>query len=191
MTDQTTEPRDRIATIQKRLDRAEQPGEAGFEALTELQILAPEDLAWALAHIKQLKSNHAEVVAARITERNNEHASAHQARSDLAALEIRHDKLIEDLFALIPEEYDGDDPAEEIVRKWAKDAADALAKVHAFVHARREFVGVLRQYSTEDRSDYHRWTGHAEARRELAESLGLELDPQAGGLLTPPDGGDR
>ncbi|PRY56472.1 hypothetical protein [Glycomyces artemisiae] len=57
-----------------------------------------------------------------------------------------------------------------------------LAKVHDFIHARREFVGVLRQYSTEDMADYHRWTGHAEARRELAETLGLEIDQQTGGL---------
>lgn len=63
-----------------------------------------------------------------------------------------------------------------------KSAKDELAKVHDFIHARREFVGVLRRYSTEDMADYHRWTGHAEARRELAETLGLELDSKSGGL---------
>lgn len=61
-------------------------------------------------------------------------------------------------------------------------AEGQLAKVRDFVHARHEFVRVLRQYSTEDMSDYHRWTGHAEARRELAETLGLELDSKSGGL---------
>lgn len=68
------------------------------------------------------------------------------------------------------------------LRSELKAAKDELAKVHDFIHARHEFVGVLRQYSTEDMADYHRWTGHAEARRELAETLGLELDSKSGGL---------
>ena len=66
-----------------------------------------------------------------------------------------------------------------------------LMKVHAFIHARREFVGVLRQYSTEDMTDYHRWTGHAEARRELAETLGLKLDSKSGGLAAKTEGDPR
>lgn len=57
-----------------------------------------------------------------------------------------------------------------------------LMKVHDFIHSRHEFVGVLRQYSTDDMGDYMKWTGHAEARRELAETLGLELDSKSGGL---------
>jgi hypothetical protein len=68
------------------------------------------------------------------------------------------------------------------LRSELKAVKDELAKVHDFIDARREFVGVLRQYSTEDMGDYHRWTGHAEARRELAETLGLELDSESGGL---------
>lgn len=68
------------------------------------------------------------------------------------------------------------------IRSELKAAKDELTKVHDFIHARHEFVGVLRQYSTEDMADYHRWTGHAEARRELAETLGIELDSKSGGL---------
>lgn len=77
----------------------------------------------------------------------------------------------------------------------ALDRIDALeaefAKVHAFIDARREFVGVLRQYSSEDMGDYMKWTGHAEARRELAETLGLELDSKSGGLAARTEGDPR
>ncbi len=66
----------------------------------------------------------------------------------------------------------------------AADKGDRLALVRDFINARRGIVQVLRQYSTDDMTDYHRWTGHAEARRVLAEDLGLTLDPETGGLAS-------
>lgn len=67
-------------------------------------------------------------------------------------------------------------------RAQIRELTAQLAKVHDFIHARHEFVGALRRYSGEDMGDYMKWTGHAEARRELAETLGLKLDQQTGGL---------
>lgn len=48
-------------------------------------------------------------------------------------------------------------------------------KVIAFINERPGYVQALRNTTGDDDSqaDYHRWTGHAEARRQLAESLGL------------------
>lgn len=42
--------------------------------------------------------------------------------------------------------------------------------VSHFVAQREEYVRVLRQCVDAD-ADYHRWQGHAEARRQLAEKL--------------------
>jgi len=63
-----------------------------------------------------------------------------------------------------------------------------LDKVHAFVNERAQFIQVLRNYVGEDNGDYIRWTGHAEARRVLAETLGIELDKDAGGIRKPAGG---
>jgi hypothetical protein len=101
--------------------------------------------------------------------------------ADLAEERAAHENFVSAVALHVP--ADGEDSAEAIIIDWIKNAVAALDKVHAFVHARGEFVGVLRQYSGEDMADYHRWTGHAEARRELAETLGLEIDQQNGGLL--------
>lgn len=66
----------------------------------------------------------------------------------------------------------------------AEQLQERLDTVNTFVNERRDFIRVLRQYSTEDMTDYHRWTGHAEARLVLAEMLALELDKETGGLKT-------
>jgi thermostable 8-oxoguanine DNA glycosylase len=63
-----------------------------------------------------------------------------------------------------------------------------LDKVHAFVNERAQFIQVLRNYVGEDNGDYIRWTGHAEARRVLAETLGIELDKDTGGIRKPVGG---
>jgi hypothetical protein len=58
-------------------------------------------------------------------------------------------------------------------------------KVRAFIDERAQFIQVLRNYRGEDNGDYIRWTGHAEARRVLAESMGIELDKETGGIRKP------
>lgn len=47
-----------------------------------------------------------------------------------------------------------------------------LTTVREFCGERAEYVRVLRQ-CTDASADYHRWQGHAEARRQLSERLGL------------------
>ena len=47
---------------------------------------------------------------------------------------------------------------------------DAAQIVAAFIAQREEYVRVLRQCVDAD-ADYHRWQGHAEARRQLADRL--------------------
>lgn len=51
---------------------------------------------------------------------------------------------------------------------------EQLAKVAAFCAQRAEYVTNLRDYRGGDH-DYYRWTGHAEARRQLSELLGLPV----------------
>jgi hypothetical protein len=57
-----------------------------------------------------------------------------------------------------------------------------LATARRFIDERAQFIQVLRNYRGEDNSDYIRWTGHAEARRILAQSMGIELDKETGGI---------
>lgn len=51
---------------------------------------------------------------------------------------------------------------------------EQLAKVTAFCAQRAEYVTNLRDYNGND-ADYYRWTGHAEARRQLSQLLGLPV----------------
>lgn len=48
-------------------------------------------------------------------------------------------------------------------------------KVTAFCAQRAEYVTSLRQFVEGGEDDYFRWTGHAEARRQLSQSLGLPV----------------
>lgn len=58
-------------------------------------------------------------------------------------------------------------------------------KVAAFCAQRAEYVTNLREFVEGGEHDYFRWTGHAEARRQLSQSLGLpvawpaETEPRA------------
>jgi predicted transcriptional regulator len=46
--------------------------------------------------------------------------------------------------------------------------------VRDFIAERENFITALKN-SPEADADYHRWQGHAEARRHLAERLGLPV----------------
>lgn len=52
----------------------------------------------------------------------------------------------------------------------ASASANRDAVIAGFIAQREEYVRVLRQCVDAD-SDYHRWQGHAEARRQLSEKL--------------------
>lgn len=58
----------------------------------------------------------------------------------------------------------------------AEELQAQLDIVKQFLCEHSDFVRVLAQYQGEDMSDYHRWTGHAEARRVLAQALGIKLE---------------
>lgn len=70
-------------------------------------------------------------------------------------------------------------PVSEAVPATVEELQAQLDIVKQFIHERSDFVGVLAQYQGEDMSDYHRWTGHAEARRVLAQALGIEPEDAA------------
>lgn len=58
--------------------------------------------------------------------------------------------------------------------------------VEKFINERSEFVNALKGTSgQEDLSDYHRWQGHAEARRQLAEDLNLTVPHEPGDRTEP------
>ncbi|AKJ72228.1 hypothetical protein TPA4_63 [Tsukamurella phage TPA4] len=60
--------------------------------------------------------------------------------------------------------------------------------VHAHVNQRPEYITALRN-STDTGGDYGRWSGHAEARRQLAEALGMTV-PYEHGETTQPKAGE-
>lgn len=52
---------------------------------------------------------------------------------------------------------------------------EQLAKVAAYCAQRAEYVTNLRNCGPNNDHDYYRWSGHAEARRQLSELLGLPV----------------
>jgi hypothetical protein len=61
----------------------------------------------------------------------------------------------------------------KIVERLVDEQAEQLAKVTAFCAQRAEYVDNLRDCRAGH--DYYRWTGHAEARRQLSQLLGLPV----------------
>ncbi|MYR73028.1 MULTISPECIES: hypothetical protein [unclassified Streptomyces] len=59
-------------------------------------------------------------------------------------------------------------------------------KVAAFCAQRAEYVSSLRNCHPNNDHAYNRWTGHAEARRQLSQSLGLPVAWPAKGGVHPP-----
>lgn len=58
--------------------------------------------------------------------------------------------------------------------------------VEAFINQRPEYVTVLKNTrSGDDMSDYCRWQGHAEARRQLAQKLGWAVPHNPGETTRP------
>jgi hypothetical protein len=51
----------------------------------------------------------------------------------------------------------------------------AAAEVTEFVAARAEYITSIRNCHPDNAHDYDRWQGHAEARRQLAQKLGLPV----------------
>jgi hypothetical protein len=70
-------------------------------------------------------------------------------------------------------------PAEEPADDVTAFTPDQVATVMAFINDRPRYVAVLRDSTVAD-ADYNRWSGHAEARRQLATSLGLTVPFEPG-----------
>lgn len=82
--------------------------------------------------------------------------------------------------------YSWDEQSNRVRAVWRKEVAyilDAAAPhlvgepvVLDFIEQRVEYVRALRQFRGSSRdADYWRWQGHAEARRQLAERLGVKV----------------
>lgn len=55
-----------------------------------------------------------------------------------------------------------------------------------FINARSEYVQAARNSRGDDiDADYYRWQGHMEARRQLADMLGLTVPYELGDKATP------
>lgn len=64
------------------------------------------------------------------------------------------------------------------------------ATVEHFINERPGYIAALKgTRGTDEQSDYWRWSGHAEARRQLATTLGMTV-PHEPGETTAPVGGD-
>ncbi|TXS14017.1 hypothetical protein EAO70_20765 [Streptomyces sp. adm13(2018)] len=63
----------------------------------------------------------------------------------------------------------------EMLRAQVAELEAAAEKVAGFCAARAEYVDNLRGCSPSNNRDYYRWSGHAEARRQLSQLLGLPV----------------
>ncbi|MER6778411.1 MULTISPECIES: hypothetical protein [unclassified Streptomyces] len=68
----------------------------------------------------------------------------------------------------------------ERLRARVEALSAASEKVAAFCAQRAEYVTNLRNCSPTNDRDYYRWSGHAEARRQLSQRLGLPVGWPAG-----------
>lgn len=67
---------------------------------------------------------------------------------------------------------------------------EVTSKVEAFINQRPEYIQALKNTrSGDDMSDYSRWNGHAESRRQLAQALGWTV-PHNPGETTRPEVND-
>lgn len=87
-------------------------------------------------------------------------ASVDQLRAELAEATIK---------LAIAERRNGEQADEVIALR------EQLAKVAAFAAERARYVSNLRSFVEGGEHDYYRWTGHAEARRQLSNLLGLPV----------------
>lgn len=64
-----------------------------------------------------------------------------------------------------------------------------LDKVAAFAAQRAEYVTSILNCHPDNKHDYYRWQGHAAARRQLSQALGLPVAWPPGYEAAPPEGG--
>ncbi|MFG2873331.1 hypothetical protein [Streptomyces sp. NPDC048338] len=86
-----------------------------------------------------------------------------------------------------PTQSDVPELVAEVTRLQARVAEleAAAEQVALFCAQRAEYVTTLRQHGSSD-ADYFRWSGHAEARRQLSQRLGLPVAWPLGDGESPP-----
>jgi hypothetical protein len=75
--------------------------------------------------------------------------------------------------------------APETPRHMAIELLELRAIVADFINERPEYVNSCRNAHPDNYSDYHRWQGGAEARRQLAERLGWTVPYEFGDKTAP------
>jgi len=72
----------------------------------------------------------------------------------------------------------------------ALPAPRTITTVEQFINQRPEYITALQNTrGTDDQTDYHRWQGGAEARRQLARALGWTVPHNPGETTRPTEGG--
>ena len=76
--------------------------------------------------------------------------------------------------------------AERAVTAYLAALPATLSCVEHFINERPGYITALKETrGTDDQSDYHRWQGHAEARRQLAQTLGWTVPHNPDETTTP------
>lgn len=73
----------------------------------------------------------------------------------------------------------------ENVRKLSEKTIEFADKVKKFINERPEYIIALKNCVAENAADYWRWSGGAEARRQLAEALDWTVPHLAGEVTEP------
>lgn len=74
----------------------------------------------------------------------------------------------------------------ELLKPHLAAAPPEVTSVEAFINQRPEYIQVLKNTrSGDDMSDYCRWQGHAESRRQLAQKLGWTVPHNPGETTRP------
>ncbi|MBF6671570.1 hypothetical protein [Glutamicibacter sp. FBE19] len=77
-------------------------------------------------------------------------------------------------------------PADTIATSKPNQNLELVNSVESFINQRPEYITALKNTrGTDDQTDYHRWQGGAEARRQLAETLGWTVPHNPGETTRP------
>lgn len=104
-------------------------------------------------------------------------SSPEQDRADaefVAAARADVPALVAEVRRLLAERHSTNESLDEAIQA-LREKEQREAVVAGFVAARAEYITALRNCHGDNTSDYDRWQGHAAARRQLAELLGLPV----------------
>lgn len=168
---EVTSLRVELAGERERADKAE----AERNAHATARNLAAEEYRKLEAERDKIQAKHDAFAFRASNELAAERERADKAEADLAEARKQHGDLIERLCALIPDDEGDDVAVEALIVEWVtrqrtqRDQAEAL--IREFVAARDEYIVAIKNCPADNADDYHRWQGHAAARRQLGERL--------------------